>query len=204
MGTMDFTEIEEGSGPIDLSVNNSGDEYDIQALADASAGAVAEGDIRELGLLRKKVKEMEESFRTEDDKYKRLLADFQNFRNRASKDIQMGVEQATRQTMLEVLQVLDSFNRCMGSTYNSVEDMRAGVQLIQKQFYDALRRLGVSEIEINLGDMFDAHLAEALATVDAAGFHEGSVVDVCEKGFNLDGRLLRPAKVVVARGDNPT
>jgi len=204
MEANEFTEPAEG-GPIDLQGNQPEERHDLHALADTAARSIAdECDNGELELLRQKVKELEESLRSEDDKYKRLLADFQNFRNRASKDIQMGIEQSEKRIMLEVLQVLDSFNRCMGSPYSSIEALRAGVELIQKQFYDTLRRLGVSEIEINLGDMFDAHIAEALTTIDTANFPEGSIVDVCEKGFNLGGRLLRPARVVVARVNNPT
>jgi len=202
MEANDFTEPTEG-GPIDLTGNYPEGGCDLQALADAAAGSIA-GDNGELEPLREKIKELEESLRSEDDKYKRLLADFQNFRNRASKDVQMGVEQAERRIMLEVLQVFDSFNRCMGSTYSSIEDMRAGVELIQKQFGDVLRRLGVSEIEMRPGDTFNAHVAEALTTIDTAIFHEGSIVEVCEKGYNLGERLLRPARVVVARGSNPT
>jgi molecular chaperone GrpE len=204
MEANEFTEPAEG-GPIDLQGNHPEEGRDLHALADTAAGSIAgEGDNGELEPLRQKVKELEESLRSEDDKYKRLLADFQNFRNRASKDIQMGIEQSEKRIMLEVLQVFDSFNRCMGSPYSSIEALRAGVELIRKQFYDTLRRLGVSEIEINLGDIFDAHIAEALTTIDTANFPEGSIVDVCEKGFNFGGRLLRPAKVVVARGNNPT
>jgi len=203
MEASDITEPAEGS-PIDLQGNYTGEGYDLQTLADEAEASLVGGDNGELEPLRQRVKELEESLRSEDDKYKRLLADFQNFRNRAAKDVQMGVEQAERRIMLEVLQVFDSFNRCMGSTYGSIEDLRAGVELIQKQFCDVLRRQGVTEIEIRPGDMFNAHVAEALTTVDAANFHEGSIVDVCEKGYNLGERLLRPARVVVARGSSPT
>jgi len=203
MEANDFAQPAGDDGPIDLSGNCNGGECDLQALANAAADSVAadgEGEMDELEALRRKVKDLEESLQAEDDKHKRLLADFQNFRNRASRDTQLGIDQAKRQIMLEVLQVLDSFDRCMESAYGSAEDLRAGVELIQKQFYDALRRLGVSQIEIRHGDAFDANTAEALTTVDGTGLPDGSVADVCEKGFSLGGRLLRPARVVVARG----
>jgi molecular chaperone GrpE len=131
------------------------------------------------------------------------LADFQNFRNRTARDIQLGIELAEKQILVDMLQVLDSINRCMNSSYRDIEDLRTGVELIKKQFYDTLRRQKVSEIEIQVGDTFDAHFAEALTALDTTDFPEGSVVDVCEKGFRRGEQLLRPARVVVARRSDP-
>jgi len=155
-----------------------------------------------INALNVKVKELENSLRNEENKYTRLLADFQNLRNRTSKEVQLGVELATKQILLEVLQVLDSFNRCLNSTYQDIAGFRTGVALIQKQFYDTLRRLKVSEIEIQVGDAFDAHIAEALTKINTTAYPDGSVVDVCEKGFKIGDQLLRPAKVVVAHDDS--
>jgi molecular chaperone GrpE len=148
--------------------------------------------------LRARLSEAEGALAEAEGRYMRLLADFQNHRNRQARDVQLGVEQAERQTLLEVLQVMDSFRRCLGSNYGSVEDFRAGVGLIERQFDAALRRLGVSEIDIGAGDAFDAHVAEALTTIAAPGLPPGSIVDVCEKGYRVGERLLRPARVVVA------
>jgi molecular chaperone GrpE len=207
METTDSLEQIEGENVISLLGGQPENFSDLQAFADEVADIVEEPRDAGLGLelagLRAKVKDLEESQKEAENKYGRLLADFQNLRNRSAKEIQSGVEQAEKQILLEVLQVLDSFGRCINSTYQNVSDFRTGVDLIEKQFLSTLRRLRVSEIEIKAGDTFDAHTAEALATVDMAGSPPGSVVDVCEKGFMIGGLLLRPAKVVVARGDAP-
>jgi len=152
--------------------------------------------------LNAKVSGLEKSIAEERDKYARLLADYDNSRKRSAKEVQLGVEKAERQILLEVLQVMDSFRRCLASNYASVEDFRAGVGLIERQFDAALRRLRVSEIEIGPGGEFDTHVAEALATVKVAGFPSGSIVEVCEKGYRIGEMLLRPARVVVAAGDD--
>ena len=204
MEISDTLEPLESEDVISLSDDSSGKAMDIQAFADEVAdsldGRGNDGSNSELKALKVKIEEMEESRRSEENKYNRLLADFQNMRNRASKEIQLGVEQAEKRILLEVLQVLDSFNRCLSADDSDFTDFRKGVGLIQKQFYDTLRRLKVTEIEIKAGDMFDAHIAEALTTLNTTAFPEGSVVDVCEKGFNIGDQLLRPARVVVAHG----
>jgi molecular chaperone GrpE len=150
--------------------------------------------------MRARLLEAEGALAEERDRYMRLQADFQNSRNRLAKEIQLGVEQAERRILAETLQVMDSFRRCLGANYGSVEDFRAGVGLIERQFDAALRKLGVSEIEMIPGDAFDAHVAEALATVEMAGFAPGSIVEVAERGYRVGERLLRPARVVVAAG----
>jgi len=194
----------ENRDAIDLSDNGSERYDDIQVFADEtaeSADAQNHSDSNsELKAFKARIRELEESHRNEENKYNRLLADFQNLRSRTSKEIQLGVELAEKRILLEVLQVLDSFNRCLGSAYHDSADFRKGVDLIQKQFYDTLRRLKVTEIEIQIGDMFDAHVAEALTTLNTTAYPEGSVADVCEKGFRIGDQLLRPAKVVVAHG----
>ena len=179
---------------------------DLQAFADQVATTVdwqdeADG-YQEQGAkaLVSKIRELEESLASEENKYQRLLADFQNLRNRTARDIKSGAEQAERQILLDVLPLLDSFNRCLSSAYSGVDDFRTGVELIQRQFYDMLRRLKVTEIEIKVGDIFDAHVSEALATSDSSGMPEGSVVDIYEKGYRVGSQLLRPARVVVASG----
>jgi molecular chaperone GrpE len=175
---------------------------DLQAFADGIDVSDTQKDIdsdQVLKALGAKIAELEELRREDDNKYNRLLADYQNLHNRTAREIKSGVEQAERQILLEILQVLDSFNRCSGSTYQSIQDFRAGVDIIGKQFLTTLRRLKVSEVEINVGEALDPHIAEALTAVDTPDHPQGSIVDVCEKGYKIGDQLLRPAKVVVAR-----
>ena len=199
----DTLEPIESGDVINLSGDSSEKAIDIQAFADEVSDLLdgrGNGSLNsELKALEAKITELEKSHRNEENKYNRLLADFQHMRNRASKEVQSGVELAEKRILLEVLQVLDSFNRCLSVDYHDFADFRKGVGLIQKQFYDTLRRLKVTEIEIKVGDAFDAHIAEALTTLNTTDFPEGSIVDVCEKGFRMGDQLLRPARVVVAR-----
>jgi molecular chaperone GrpE len=146
--------------------------------------------------------QMEELLRREAelmDHQRRLAADFNNFRNRAQRDIALAVEQAERKILLEMLPVLDNFDRGMGATYQDVESFRSGVELIRKQFLEALRRLNVEQLPLQVGDPFDALNAEALTTFTDPGLPDGAVAAIYERGFNLKGQLLRAARVVVNR-----
>jgi len=146
--------------------------------------------------------QMEELLRREAelmDHQRRLAADFNNFRNRAQRDIALAVEQAERKIFLEMLPVLDNFDRSLGATYPDVDDFRSGVELIRKQFLEALRRLSVEQLPLKVGDPFDALHAEALTTYTDPNLPDGSVAAIYEQGFNLKGQLLRAARVVVNR-----
>ena len=146
---------------------------------------------------RERIQEMEKREAEQADKHHRLLADFANYRNRVARDIQLAVDLSERKLLLEILPVLDNFERCIGSSYMSVEDFRNGVELIQKQFLDALRRVGVEGVKLDAGDPFDAQHAEALSTTHNPELQDGAVAAIYERGFMLREKLLRAAKVVV-------
>lgn len=133
------------------------------------------------------------------DQQRRLAADFNNFRNRAQRDIALAVEQAERKILLEILQVLDNFDRGLSATYQDVESFRAGVELIRKQLLESMRRLNVEQLPLQVGDPFDALNAEALTTYSDPNLPDGAVAAIYERGFNLKGQLLRAARVVVNR-----
>jgi molecular chaperone GrpE len=210
---------------VDLTLDESEAVDDLQALADEAADELPETPAHkssrqndELSTLfneelertlleaRDRIQDLEKREAEHLDKHHRLLADFSNYRNRTSRDIQMAVDLSERKLLLEILPVLDNFDRCIGSSYQNVEDFRSGVSLIQKQFLDALRRLGVDSVKVEVGDVFDALHAEALSTTIDPKLPDGAVAAVFERGFTLREQLLRPARVVVnhhANEDSP-
>lgn len=209
---------------VDLNLDESTDE-DLQSVADEVASeyhtqVVPELDLPDLpqpsrggdprpdleSALTEAEHQMEDLLRREGelmDQQRRLAADFNNFRNRAQRDIALAVEQAERKILLELLPVLDNFDRGVGASYQDVESFRSGVELIRKQFLEALRRLNVEPLPLQVGDPFDALHAEALTTFSDPNLPDGAVAAVYERGFNLRDQLLRPARVVVNRLDDP-
>ncbi len=133
------------------------------------------------------------------DQQRRMAADFNNFRSRAQRDIALAVEQAERKILLEMLPVLDNFDRGLSATYQDLESFQSGVELIRRQFLEALRRLNVEQLPLQVGDPFDALNAEALTTFTDPNLPDGAVAAIYERGFSLKGQLLRAARVVVNR-----
>ncbi|MBK9797977.1 MAG: nucleotide exchange factor GrpE [Holophagaceae bacterium] len=147
-------------------------------------------------------RQMEDLLRREAelmDQQRRLAADFNNFRGRAQRDISLAIEQAERKILLEMLPVLDNFDRGLSATYQDIDSFRAGVELIRRQFIESLRRLSVEQLPLQVGDPFDALNAEALTTFSDPNLPDGAVAAIYERGFSLKGQLLRAARVVVNR-----
>lgn len=189
---------------VDLNLDDSLDE-DLQSVADEVASEYPTQIVPEVDLesaLGDAERQMEEMLRREAelmDQHRRLAADFNNFRNRAQRDIALAVEQAERKILLELLPVLDNFDRGLDASYQDVETFRSGVELIRKQFQEALRRMNVEALPLQVGEPFDALHAEALTTFSDPNLPDGAVAAIYERGFKLKGQLLRAARVVVNR-----
>jgi len=182
---------------------------DLQALADAVAAETPEAAEEQLVVdpfedlqnafdhAQERMKALELAQAEMVEQHRRLATDFSTFRNRASRDTQIAVDQAERRLLLEILPILDNFERGMAATYPSLEALRGGIELIHKQFLDTFRRLGVSVVDLAVGDPFDASHAEALSTITTPELPDHSIANIYERGFLLRDQLLRPARVVV-------
>ncbi len=181
---------------------------DLQALADEVAestpdvGAPGPAESHEemeasLFKARQRIAELEKQEAEQRDKHHRLLADFANHRNRVGRETQLAVTLAEKKLLLELLPVVDNFERCLASTYANVEDFHNGIGLIYKQFLECMRKAGVNRLDVKVGDPFDAMHAEALTTTYQPGLADGAVATVYERGYTLRDHLLRPARVIV-------
>ena len=137
-----------------------------------------------------------------DDLYDRLLrktAEFDNFRKRVERDRKDMIEWAAADVIGDLLSIVDDFDRALAAPAPpEAQSFRAGLELIQRQLAELLKKRGVSTIEA-LGADFDPHQHQAVAYEEVAGAREGEVVDVMGKGYKLGDRLLRPALVKVAK-----
>jgi molecular chaperone GrpE len=132
------------------------------------------------------------------DRLARLQAEFDNSRKRAVKEQEQFKDFALTYALQSLLPVLDSFDRALGTSPKSLEDFRSGVELIRKQFQDALIKLGVRPIPA-AGEPFDPRLHEAVEAVDTVTAEDNQVLEEVQRGYKLNDRLLRPAMVRVAR-----
>lgn len=145
------------------------------------------------------VDELEKRLMEMNDKYLRLSAEFDNYRKRTLKEKMELTKAAGEQLLMNILPVVDNFERAMQSmeTATDVDALRAGVDLIYTNFKDFLGKNGIKEIE-TVGADFNTDVHEAVTLVPApTPDMKGKVIDCIQKGYYLNDKVIRFAKVVV-------
>ena len=137
-----------------------------------------------------------------DGLYDRLLrkqAEFDNYKKRMDREKSDFMQFASADLMKELLNALDSYELALknAATQSGGQSMLRGFELIQKQIQDTLARFGLKPIEAK-GKKFDPHFHQAVSTQATDEVEENTVIDEMRKGYELNGRLLRPAMVSVA------
>ena len=132
------------------------------------------------------------------DRLARLQAEFDNARKRAVREQQDFREFAATDVIKNFLPPLDSFERALKSASPDSSDFRNGIDLIYRQFQDALQKIGVQPIPA-VGQLFDPRVHEAVEMVDSTEVPDHHVFDELQRGYKYKDRLLRPAMVRVAR-----
>lgn len=140
-------------------------------------------------------KEEEEKEESSDEKYMRLMADFQNYKRRTEKEKADVYTYANEKIMTDLLQVLDNFERALANECQD-EKYAEGMELIFKQLSDVLTKSGLEEIEAK-GKEFDPNFHHAVLTDDNDEFESGQVTEVLQKGYKLNNKVIRPAMVKV-------
>jgi len=132
------------------------------------------------------------------DQLRRVAADFDNYRKRASRDQENLVARAHERLMKALLPVVDDLERALVAAAEHEEaKLHEGVELVARELHTALKREGLEEIETD--GPFDPHVHEALLSQPSEA-DEGAVIEVLQKGYRLGDRVLRPACVVVSQG----
>ena len=140
-----------------------------------------------------------------EEKFIRLAAEFDNYRKRSSRQYAQVIKSANEELILEILDVVDDFNRAFEAFETShasessshSENLLAGVKLIFDKLVAILHNRGVRMIEA-LGKPFDPNFHEAVMQTPSDEYEEGEVAGVVSPGYMLDDRVIRHAKVVEA------
>ncbi len=142
-----------------------------------------------------------EKLRTERDSYldrlARVQAEFENFRKRTAREQQDFREYSVAEAVKSLLPIMDSLDRALAGPSDGSE-FRAGIELISRQFHDALARLGVEALKA-VGEPFDPQYHQAVQMVETTDAEDNHVIDELQRGYKIKDRLLRPAMVRVAR-----
>jgi molecular chaperone GrpE len=132
------------------------------------------------------------------DRVAQLKDDLHNCRMRAAQDRQQAGDLVLADALKSFLPIIDSLDRAIPASIQTVEDFRRGIELIRRQLGDALSRLGVTPISAS-EQAFDPHVHEAVDVVETTSTADNQVVEELLPGYKLRNRLLRPAAVRVAR-----
>jgi molecular chaperone GrpE len=152
----------------------------------------------EMTKLQEMLAELETKCAFAEDQHLRVVAELQNYKRRVQQEKQQLAQFATEGLVTELILVLDNFERAMEVPVDSAgaECLRAGVQMIYDQVQNVLTSHGVERIEA-FGQDFDPHLHEAVEKEESTVLPPNVIVAELAKGYQLNGRLLRPARVRV-------
>jgi len=152
---------------------------------------------------KKTKKELEEEIKTKNkeikelrNKYLMALADLENYKKRMKKESEEFMKYANERLLKELIPVVDNFERAL-MVKHSNDDFSKGIELMYKHLLSILKKEGVEAFE-SVGKEFNPRYHEAVSVV-ASKHKDGIVIEELEKGYNLKGKLARPARVVVAQ-----
>jgi molecular chaperone GrpE len=150
----------------------------------------------------KEIPTAEELLLAEKDKFLRLFAEFENYKKRTTRERVELFKTAGQEVMTSLLPVVDDFERALSHIEEDkeAEELRKGVLLVYQKFYNTLEQKGLSKIETNAGDVFDAEIHEAITQIPAPSkYLKGKVIDCVEKGYKLGDKIIRYPKVVIGQ-----
>ena len=146
-----------------------------------------------------KEEQLSQDLASEKDKFLRLFAEFENFKRRTAKERIELFKTANQEVLLALLPVLDDFDRALAEIKKTDDNILIqGVELIQEKLKGTLVSKGLEEVEIKVGDVFNADFAEAITQIPAPKL-KGKIVDVIEKGYKLGDKIIRFPKVVIGQ-----
>ena len=140
------------------------------------------------------------------DRYLRSVAELDNFRKRTARMRSDVRDETLRDMLLQMAPVLDNMRRALDQDTEDAEGLKQGIELIYSQFNAALEGYGLRAVKA-IGASFDPNLHEAMLEVEDAENEPGTVVQEMEKGYELNGKVVRPARVIVSKapskGESP-
>lgn len=147
------------------------------------------------------VETLKQEVTCQKDKYLRLMAEFDNYKRRTSKEYERLVESAHERVLIDLIEVREHFQRAFAMS-NNTHDMQSfydGMKLLFTKFDDVLSRHGLS-VFTEIGDEFDPELHDAMMKTPHPDIPEDHIAEIYEKGYKLKNRVIKHAKVIVSAG----
>lgn len=185
---------------------SAADEAVAETGDDAAMGEQTSDNSGDPATLQAQVEDLQVQLDRAKEQALRALADAQNMRRRAEKDVESAHKFALEKFCNALLPVVDNLERAqqsVGSTDDeAVKSLLQGVELTHKSFIDVLSKFNLEQIDPQ-GEPFDPQFHQAITMVESLDAEPNSVLDVMQKGYTLNGRLIRPAMVVVSKTAPP-
>ena len=144
------------------------------------------------------IERLKEEVRREHDMYLRALADYDNYRRRIERERTTAARSGKRDIILQLLEVLDGFDRALQHLDDAPSSVSEGLQLLQRKLLGLLEAQGVTPLQ-SLGETFNPELHDAIGTVQSDDAEPGTVAEEMQRGYRWGDDLLRPARVRVAQ-----
>ena len=150
----------------------------------------------EIGILKKQVENLENILKEKNEEILRRAADLDNYRKRLTKETEDKIRFANQAVVKDFLPVMDNIEMALQHAEEG-SPLREGIELTIKSFKDALSKHGVKEVDAEIGTIFDPAVHEAIM-MDSTAEYENNAITLCvQKGYILNDRVIRPAKVKV-------
>ena len=176
----------------------------------AASETIAEGPMADpadrLQQLEQELNTLKQEHETLQSQYMRIAADFDNFRKRQSRDQDDIRQQLVCSTLSEILPVVDNFERARQQLNPEGEEAQAlhrSYQGLYKQLVEVLKQQGVARMEV-VGQIFDPTLHEAVLREESTEYAEDAITEELQRGYHLNGKVLRHALVKVSMGPGPS
>lgn len=178
--------------------DNALHDEDINPQENETEGAAFEGNTQEDNGQQDNHEKLSKENSELNEKYMRLAADFQNFKRRTESEKKEVFNYANEKIMLDLLNVLDNFERALGSIDGSKEqNISDGIRMIFNQFSEVLEKFGLKEIETN-GLEFNPNYHHAVMKEAVECLESNMIIEAMQKGYTLNGKVIRPSMVKVA------
>ena len=174
------------------------DEFDAEVAAENSENM--ESKEVDVEFLQNQLEKLQEQSKVSLDKVVRAQAEMENLRKRAARDVENAHKYALEKFTNELLPIMDSLELGLSASVKAknLDDLCKGMELTLEMFNTVMEKFGITMIEPK-GEKFNPELHDAVSMQETNDSNSGIIIEVMQKGYTLNGRLIRPAMVVVAK-----
>ena len=175
-----------------------GDEFDAE-VAEENSENIESKEV-DVEFLEGQLEKLQEQSKASLDKVVRAQAEMENLRKRAARDVENAHKYALEKFTNELLPIMDSLELGLSASVKAknLDDLCKGMELALEMFNTVMEKFGITMIEPK-GEKFNPELHDAVSMQETNDSNSGIIIEVMQKGYTLNGRLIRPAMVVVAK-----